>query len=270
MTAPKNKLAEKSGRQATADHDPGGPPTASHSVNPTATLSGDAKQRYVSGMFARIASRYDFMNALMSFGQDASWRRFTAKQARVLPGDLALDVATGTGRIADELARRGARAVGIDFSAEMMLYGRDRGVGRGRDVFLAGADALMLPFADNTFDCVTTGFAMRNVVDIEAAFREACRVVKPGGRVVCLEVGRPNSSITRALHSFYTLKIVPLLGRLLVGDADAYTYLPNSMRRFPPPGELAQIMEAAGLSHVRYRQLTFGAVAVHTSTKPGL
>jgi demethylmenaquinone methyltransferase / 2-methoxy-6-polyprenyl-1,4-benzoquinol methylase len=236
-------------------------------ANPDAALVGDAKARYVNAMFGRIARRYDLMNRLMSFGQDGMWRRYTVRQARPRRGGLALDVATGTGRIAAELARVGARAVGIDFSLEMMQQGRVDGACRAGGVYFAGADALELPFADATFDCVTTGFAMRNVVDIESAFREMARVVKPGGRVVCLEVGRPRFAPARVFHGLYTRKIIPVLGKLVAGDADAYTYLPCSMDRFPPPHELARIMRAAGLRDVSFRQLTFGAVAVHVGLK---
>lgn len=235
--------------------------------NPEATLQGTQKARYVSGMFARIAGRYDLMNVLMSFGRDGAWRRFTVNKARPKPGDLALDVATGTGRIAQEIARRGARAVGIDFCAPMMVQGRIEGVGAEEPVFFAGADALSLPFDDNTFNCVTTGFAMRNVTDIEGAFREMCRVVKPGGRIVCMEVGKPRLAITRLFHNFYTRRIIPLAGKLIAGDSDAYTYLPSSMGKFPPPEELARIMRKAGIKNIEWKQLTFGAVAVHWGTK---
>ena len=114
---------------------------------------------------------------------------------------------------------------------------------------------------------MTTGFAMRNVADIGKSFAEMYRVVKPGGRVVCLEVGRPNLFFARPFHALYTGRILPLLGKLVAGDAEAYTYLPNSMRRFPPPGELAEIMRSAGLRDVHYRQLTFGAAAVHWGLK---
>jgi demethylmenaquinone methyltransferase/2-methoxy-6-polyprenyl-1,4-benzoquinol methylase len=236
--------------------------------NPDASLGGESKARYVNRMFSRIAGRYDLMNTIMSLGQDAMWRRVTVRAANVRPGDLALDVATGTGRIAQELARAGARAVGADFTVAMMQRGRESGVGGAEDVYFVGADALALPFADGTFDSVTTGFAMRNVTDIEEAFREMYRVVRPGGRVVCLEVGRPRSAITRALHAVYTRRVVPLLGRLIAGDSDAYNYLPSSMGRFPPPEELAAIMRGAGLSNVRWKQLTMGAAAVHAGTKP--
>jgi demethylmenaquinone methyltransferase/2-methoxy-6-polyprenyl-1,4-benzoquinol methylase len=236
-------------------------------ANPEATLTGEAKRQYVSGMFSRIAGRYDLMNYLMTFGQDGNWRRFVVKVAQPRAGGLALDVATGTGRIAQSLAQEGSTAVGIDLTPDMMFQGRRDGVGSTEPVYFAGADALKLPFKDNTFDCVTTGFAMRNVVDIEAAFREMYRVVKPGGRVVCLEVGKPRSSITRFGHSLHTRFVVPLLGRLIAGDPDAYSYLPSSMRRFPPPHELALIMRRAGLKNVRYRQFTMGAAAVHYGDK---
>ncbi|MEA2574141.1 MAG: demethylmenaquinone methyltransferase / 2-methoxy-6-polyprenyl,4-benzoquinol methylase, partial [Chloroflexia bacterium] len=235
--------------------------------NPDASLSGVEKARYVKGMFGRIAWRYDLMNRIMSFGQDAMWRRYTVDQAQPTVGGLALDVATGTGRIAQELAGRGMRVVGIDLTVEMMLQGRKDGVGSNEPVYFAGGDALSLPFPDDTFDCVTTGFAMRNVVDIEGAFREMRRVLKPGGRLVCLEVGRPKRAIYRLFHRLHTRFVVPLLGRVVVGDTDAYSYLPSSMGKFPPPAELARIMRKTGLRNVRYRQLTFGAVAVHRGTK---
>jgi demethylmenaquinone methyltransferase/2-methoxy-6-polyprenyl-1,4-benzoquinol methylase len=236
--------------------------------NPDASLVGEAKARYVAGMFSRIARRYDLMNAIMSLGQDARWRAFTVRQARPRPGGMALDVACGTGRIAQLLARRGAKAVGIDFTLAMMVQGRVDGVGSQEPVFFAGADALRLPFADNTFDCVTTGFAMRNVTDIEQAFREMQRVVKPGGRVVCLEVGRPTTRLTRLGHAVYTRFVVPALGKLIAGDADAYTYLPSSMTRFPAPPQLAALMRRVGLSKVAYRQFLLGAAAVHYGEKP--
>lgn len=235
--------------------------------NPDASLQGAQKARYVGAMFGRIAHRYDLMNRLMSLGQDGAWRRFAVNRARPRPGGLALDVATGTGRIAQEIARRGSKAVGIDFSLPMMEKGRDDGVGVDEPVYFAGADALRLPFGDNTFDCVTTGWAMRNVTDVEGAFREMHRVVKPGGRVVCLEVGKPKFAVIRFFNNLYTGRIVPLVGKLIAGDSDAYTYLPSSMGKFPPPPELARIMERAGLQDVRWKQKTFGAVAIHWGTK---
>jgi demethylmenaquinone methyltransferase/2-methoxy-6-polyprenyl-1,4-benzoquinol methylase len=251
------------GERATALYGAGSVP----STNPDASLVGEAKARYVNGMFSRIARRYDLMNFIMSMGQDGAWRRFAVRQARPNAGGLALDVATGTGRVAQELARTGTRAVGVDFTLSMMEQGRADGVGEKESVYFAGADALRLPFGDETFDCVTTGFAMRNVIDIEGAFREMRRVVKPGGRVVCLEVGRPRLGVTRFLHGMYTREVVPLLGKLIAGDSDAYSYLPSSMGKYPPPPELARIMRSAGLRFIEYKQLTFGAVAVHWGVK---
>jgi demethylmenaquinone methyltransferase/2-methoxy-6-polyprenyl-1,4-benzoquinol methylase len=236
-------------------------------TNPDASLRGDEKARYVRGMFSRIAHRYDLMNVLMSFGQDAHWRKYVVRLASPIPGGLALDVGTGTGRIAQELARKGARAIAVDFTPGMMLQGRAEGVGRSEPVYFAGADALNLPFPDATFSCITTGFMMRNVVDIEAAFREMRRVLEPGGRLVCLEVGRPRWAISRFFHAIYTRKVVPILGRLVAGDADAYTYLPSSMGKFPSPDGLAGIMRAAGLRNVHFKQLTLGAVAVHHAVR---
>ena len=236
-------------------------------ANPKATLQGEQKARYVQGMFSRIARRYDLMNVLMSFGQDEAWRRFAVDRARPKRGGLALDVATGTGKIAQSMAHRGAIAVGIDFCPPMMVQGRSEGVGAEEPVFFAGGDALSLPFADGTFDSLTTGFAMRNVTDIEGAFREMVRVTKPGGRIVCLEVGKPRWAITRLFHQAYTRGVMPLMGKLIVGDGDAYSYLPNSMGKFPPPEELARIMIRAGVRNVRWKQLTFGAVAIHWGEK---
>jgi demethylmenaquinone methyltransferase / 2-methoxy-6-polyprenyl-1,4-benzoquinol methylase len=236
-------------------------------ANPKATLQGEQKARYVQGMFSRIARRYDLMNVLMSFGQDEAWRQFAVNRALPKRGGLALDVATGTGKIAQAMALRGANAVGVDFCPPMMVQGRNEGVGVGEPVFFAGGDALSLPFEDNTFDCVTTGFAMRNVIDIEGAFRETVRVVKPGGRIVCLEVGKPRWAITRLFHQVYTCGVMPLMGKLIVGDGDAYSYLPNSMGKFPPPEELARTMIRAGVRNVRWKQLTFGAVAIHWGEK---
>ena len=170
----------------------------------------------------------------MSFGRDAAWRSFTVNKARLKPGGLALDVATGTGRIAQEMAQRGTKSVGIDFCAPMMVQGRSEGVGVNEPVFFAGADALSLPFDDNTFDCFTTGSCYKECHRYrEGAFREMCRVVKPGGRIVCMEVGKPRFAVTRLFHGFYTHRVIPLVGKLIAGDSDAYTYLPSSMGKSP-------------------------------------
>jgi demethylmenaquinone methyltransferase/2-methoxy-6-polyprenyl-1,4-benzoquinol methylase len=238
--------------------------------NPDASLTGTAKRTYVRGMFTRIADHYDLMNTLMTFGQDEQWRAVVVRAAGPVAGRRTLDVGTGTGRIARDLAARGARAVGLDLTPGMMLAGRKEMIaqlGRSPVAFLCG-DALALPLPDNSVACVTTGFTMRNVVDIEGAFREMVRVVQPGGRVICLEVATPRNPLFRLGNYVYTRRIIPVLGRLIARDSDAYSYLPNSMGKFPTPPRLAQIMEVAGLRKVRYRLMMLGSVAVHVGIKP--
>lgn len=241
---------------------------------PTDHLPGFAPERkaaYVETMFDTIAPRYDLMNRVMTFGMDRRWRNYVVAQAAPPIGGSALDVATGTGDIAVALARRvGPRGqvIATDFSRGMMRPGPGKAAraGVGGIVRFMAADALDLPFPDNTFDCVTTGFAMRNVTDIERAFREMRRVTKPGGRVVCLEVAKPGLPPIRFLHQSYFNHIVPLLGRIITGNGEAYRYLPESARTFPPPPALTAIMERAGLRDVHFRSLSLGAVAVHTGT----
>ena len=254
--------------------------TATNKVTPQESLpplTPETKATYVNRMFARIAPRYDFMNRLMTFGLDQGWRREVARL--VLTGAKTatssdtlnvLDVATGTGDIAIEVAKRGADAVvASDFVAEMMLPGPAKATkaGVGDKVRFEVADAMALPYGDDTFVGAVSGFAMRNVVDIEKAFSEMRRVVKPGGKVVNLEVARPTNPLVRVGHAFYFNRIVPILGRLLTGQAEAYTYLPNSAKKFPPPDELAAIMRKAGLRDVSYKRYGFGAVAIHVGTK---
>jgi demethylmenaquinone methyltransferase / 2-methoxy-6-polyprenyl-1,4-benzoquinol methylase len=242
---------------------------------PTDHLPGfvpERKAEYVETMFDTIAPRYDLMNRLMTFGMDRRWRDYVVAQAVPPVGGSALDVATGTGDIAIALARRvgpHGSVIATDFSQGMMRPGPDKAAraGVGGIVRFMAADALDLPFPDDTFDCVTTGFAMRNVTDIARAFREMARVTKPGGRVVCLEVAKPGLPPVRFLHQMYFNHLVPLLGRLITGNGEAYRYLPESARNFPPPPALKIVMERAGLRDVRFHRLSLGAVAVHTGMK---
>ncbi len=225
------------------------------------------KAAYVNRMFAAIARRYDLMNRLMTGGRDRVWRRYVVRLAELPPGGWLLDVATGTGEIGYEALRQvpDAHVVGVDFTHEMMLIGQRKQHG-GIMRFVEG-DACRLPFADNTFDVVTSGFAMRNVADIRAAFAEQWRVAKPGGRVICLETTPPRRGLWGAIYRLYFFHLVPIVGGLISGQREAYTYLPRSTERFPSPEALKAIMEEVGLRHVRYRPLTLGTVAVHMGIK---
>jgi demethylmenaquinone methyltransferase/2-methoxy-6-polyprenyl-1,4-benzoquinol methylase len=225
-------------------------------------------RRDVQAMFARIAGRYRLMNALMTFGRDRAWRRAVVRDAALPPGGRLLDLASGTGDIALEALRQDptARVTAADFSLEMMRVGRRR-PGGGRVAWCA-ADALALPFADATFDAVTSGYLLRNVADRAGAFREQLRVVRPGGRVVCLDTSPPPDSPLRPLVLFHLRRVIPLLGRLITGDGSAYAYLSASTEGFKAPDELAAIMREAGLTSVTYRRFMAGTIAVHVGTRP--
>jgi demethylmenaquinone methyltransferase/2-methoxy-6-polyprenyl-1,4-benzoquinol methylase len=219
-------------------------------------------------MFARIAGRYDTMNRLMTAGQDIKWRRYVIEQAQLPENGRLLDIATGTGDIALEGLRQQPtiQAVGGDFTIEMMQAGR-RSPER-QAIQWAAADTLALPFPDDTFDAVTSGFLMRNVIDVPGAFREQMRVTKPGGRVVVLESSPPKENLLKPFIRIHLNYVIPTLGKLVSGNADAYQYLPDSTQAFKDPEELAQIMQQSGLRRVHYRMFMFGTVAIHVGVKP--
>jgi demethylmenaquinone methyltransferase/2-methoxy-6-polyprenyl-1,4-benzoquinol methylase len=222
----------------------------------------------VQAMFDRIARRYQLMNRLMTFGRDGVWRKTVVRETALSPGERLLDVASGTGDIALEALREieGLRAVGADFATEMMRVGRARPGGARID--WCAADALALPFPDASFDAVTSGYLIRNVPDAKAAFREQLRVVKPGGRVVCLDTTPPPPSLLRPFILFYFRHIIPLLGRLVADDREAYAYLTASTEGFKPSEELARIMREAGLTAVRHHLFMFDTMAVHVGERP--
>jgi demethylmenaquinone methyltransferase/2-methoxy-6-polyprenyl-1,4-benzoquinol methylase len=226
------------------------------------------KERAIREMFCRIAPYYDLINCLMSWGQDSRWRRVAVRLARPERGRV-LDVATGTGDMAMELARYTDSVVGLDLCQEMMRRGQAKTEKKGMEKrvdFIMG-DALALPFSDNSFDCALNGFALRNVADINLFLAELRRVVKPGGRVVCLELVRPASGIIGAFYRFYLFKIVPVLGRWLSGDGRAYSYLPDSVSCFLSVIEFQKIMEEVGFRQVDHRSLNLGTIAVHVGVK---
>ncbi len=216
----------------------------------------------VRRMFDRISPVYDLMNRVMTAGLDRRWRRATVA-AVVRPGDRVLDACCGTGDLAVAAERAGARVVGLDFSPAMLERARRKSAG----VEWVEGDVLALPFEDGAFDAATVGFGIRNVAELDDGLAELARVVRPGGRLGCLEITQPRG----ALRPFFRLwfdRIVPLLGRVLPGGA-AYTYLPASVRRFPGPEDLAAALSRAGFEAVSWRLFGGGIVALHTGTREG-
>ncbi|MDZ4247173.1 MAG: ubiquinone/menaquinone biosynthesis methyltransferase [Dehalococcoidia bacterium] len=220
-------------------------------------------------MFDRLSPFYDRVNKIISLNRDDYWRRKAAALCGGPARGIALDVATGTGRMALALSARYENVVGVDISDKMMAGGREamqRLPGFSRMNFIL-ADALVAPFPDNTFDAVAIGFATRNVVDLRGCFREMLRLVKPGGTIVCLELSRPPLKFVDAPYQFYLAKIVPLLGKVFSGQSRTYKYIFHSLQKFPPAGALKQLMEETGLREVKFRRFNLGAVAVHWGTK---
>jgi len=223
----------------------------------------------IEAMFSRIARRYDLMNLLMTAGLDRRWRRRAAAAAVLQPGERVLDVCCGTGDLAFELARRYpfSHVTGLDFSEAMLVRARAKAAHaelRSPVGFVAG-DLLALPFADDSFAAVTVAYGVRNVPDLPRAFAEMARVTHPGGRVVCLEITTPPGGFGRRFHGLWFDRAVPALGRLVAGDGSAYTYLPASVRGFPPAEELAVLMRRAGLRAVRFRRFGMGIIALHVA-----
>ncbi len=231
------------------------------------SLAGENRAHYVRGMFGRIANRYDLLNRIMTFGQDRRWRRETIAQLSLTSDARLLDIGAGTGNLSFEAQRQRphVHAVAVDFTTEMINIGRGYPLGERTGWVIA--DALHLPFREGIFDGVASGFLMRNVGDVDAALAEQCRVLRPGGRVVCLETTPPRPSPLLPVIRFYLDHVIPALGRILAGDVEAYRYLPASTHGFLEIDAMAECMHTAGFQSVYVVQRMFGTVAIHSGMK---
>jgi demethylmenaquinone methyltransferase/2-methoxy-6-polyprenyl-1,4-benzoquinol methylase len=237
-------------------------------INANRTSADFAGQ--VNRMFDRIAGRYDLLNSVMTAGMHHRWRQRAADRAALGSGDSALDVCCGTGDLALELAGRvapGGHVVGCDFSEPMLDLAREKAARRdAAGLRFEWADALRLPCDDDRFDAVTVGFGVRNLADLDAGLAEMARVLRPGGRLVVLEITQPRRPPLSTFYSLWFDRVVPLLGAL-AADPDAYSYLPESVRSFPSPRDLAEKMDAAGLERIRWTVLAGGIIAIHSGVR---
>ncbi len=224
--------------------------------------SSQEKAAVVEQMFDRIAPHYDRMNRLLTFGLDQAWRRRTLDRIRLAPRQRVLDVACGTGDFAELCRARGARVIATDYAARMLHHAGRRGLAR----ILVRADAMNLPFATEAFDAVVCGFALRNFAELQPAFDEMARVLRPGGRVGLLEVDKPANKAVRFGHSLYFDRVVPLVGSVLA-DRKAYSYLPESAVYLPPWPKMKTMLERSGFTDVRRENAMFGAVQIVTGVR---
>ena len=220
----------------------------------------DKRPQDVAAMFDQVAARYDRMNTVMTLGQDRLWRRAVARAVGARAGERVLDLAAGTATSSTAFTTHGARVVGVDFSLGMLRAARPHS-----GVDLVAGDALHLPFADASFDCVTASFGLRNVADLDSALAELRRVTRAGGRLVVCETSRPVWPPARTGHRVFVTRVLPRVARRFSSDPAAYDYLAESMLAWPSQRELADRIAAAGWTDVRWRNLSLGTVAVHTA-----
>lgn len=233
----------------------------------------EQKENFVRQTFNDIAKNYDLLNTLMSLGRDKSWRRFAVNRCELVPGADVLDVCCGTGYLSMQLSETvgsTGRVTGLDFSENMLSVARQNmeGFPLRKVITLVQGNAMELPFADNTFDGATVGWGLRNLPDLRQGIREMARVVKPGKKVVSLDMGKPSMPVFKQGYWLYFDKLVPLLGKLFAGKRGAYQYLHDSAREFPAQQHLAEIFAECGLTETRYHNLLGGVVAVVEGRKP--
>jgi demethylmenaquinone methyltransferase/2-methoxy-6-polyprenyl-1,4-benzoquinol methylase len=232
----------------------------------------EEKKDMVKDVFDSVAGKYDLMNDLMSLGTHRLWKRFVLGKMGLRPGERAIDVAGGTADLAIGMAGQVGESGNVtlfDINREMLVLGKEKCIDHGllKNLSYAQGDAEAIPFADNSFHLAVIGFGIRNVTHIEMALEEMARVVKPGGKVFCLEFSKPTSEAFSKIYDLYSFKLLPAIGELVANDRDSYTYLAESIRKFPSQERLKRMMEDAGLFKVKYYNLFNGIAALHTGYK---
>ncbi len=231
------------------------------------------KAERVAGVFHSVAAKYDLMNDLMSGGVHRLWKRFTIEVSAVRQGQTVLDIAGGTGDLSAKVSRivgPEGKVILADINNSMLSVGRDKLTDKGiaGNIFYTQADAQYLPFPDNTFDCITIAFGLRNVTDKDLALRSMLRVLKPGGRLLVLEFSKPQNQLLEKAYDTYSFKFLPFMGKVVTNDADSYRYLAESIRMHPDQDTLKSMMESAGFDDCRFYNMTGGIVALHKGIKP--
>ena len=232
----------------------------------------EEKAGRVREVFDSVASRYDLMNDLMSGGMHRLWKRFTIELSSVRPGQTVLDIAGGTGDLAAKFSQRvgpDGHVILADINAAMLSVGRDRLIDKGalNNISVSQADAQFLPYADNSIDCITIAFGLRNVTDKALALRSMHRVLKPGGRLLVLEFSKPTSPLLSRVYDAYSFSALPFMGKQITNDADSYRYLAESIRKHPDQETLLEMVEDAGFVDCKYHNMTGGIVAIHRGVK---
>lgn len=236
-------------------------------------VAKEEKAGLVANVFHSVASKYDLMNDLMSGGIHRLWKRFTIELSGVRPGHTVLDIAGGTGDLAakfSKLVGKEGQVILSDINDSMLKVGRDKLTDNGicGNIEYVQADAQYLPFPDNSVDCITIAFGLRNVTDKALALRSMLRVLKPGGRLLVLEFSKPTTELLNKVYDEYSFKVIPKIGKLITGDSESYQYLAESIRMHPDQETLKSMMDEAGFSRCEYYNMTGGVVAVHKGIKP--